>query len=164
MSDSEAVSTVVDTETADAVVETDAGIDASAEVAALKAQLAEERRRNEFLTEGFVQAKRPAWRQEAERLHPELLALVGREGFDAIQATSRRAFLREAERLAEVHAPSVTALRRSKKSVGRRSNSRVRRFKRRGGGRPRTRSAGRRYRPRMNARPRLGSWSTDERL
>lgn len=94
-----------------------ADIDNSAEVAELRAQLEEAQRKNKYLAEGFVAAKRPHWTEEAQRLHPELAALIGKEGFARIEAPSRRAFQREAERLAEVHAPAIRALKSMKESA-----------------------------------------------
>jgi hypothetical protein len=95
----------------------EAGFDSSAELAQLRAQVGELEKKNQFLSEGFVAARRPAWTAEVQRLHPELAALVGKEGFAGIQATSRRSFLRAAEALAEAHAPSIAALKSMKEQA-----------------------------------------------
>ncbi len=97
--------------------EVDAGFDGSAEIAQLRAQLDAAQKRATFAEEGYAAARKPAWIQEAQRLHPELSALVGVAGLSSIEATSRRSFQRKAEELAALHGPSINALRAMKEQA-----------------------------------------------
>ena len=89
----------------------DAGVDSTAEVAQLRAQLEEMEKRNEFLRTGFIAAKKPHWVAEQTRLNPELTTLLGKEAIAGIDADSRRSFARKVEALAEVHSPTIGRLK-----------------------------------------------------
>ena len=78
----------------------DPGYDPSAELAQLRAERDAERKKNEFLRRGFVEAKRPAWVKAAMRQNPELADMIGEDGFRSIEAPSGREYERRVQELA----------------------------------------------------------------
>jgi hypothetical protein len=97
--------------------EVDAGIDSTVELAELRSKLEAAESRASFLEQQVVAKSKRGWVEEQARAHPELVALLGKEGLAGIEATSRRGFERKAAQLAELHAPSIEQLRSLKEQA-----------------------------------------------